>query len=599
MASYKTRWYEFWKPKIRTQLSLLEDYLNERRALSEELSGVDAVGKAAKGKGISLSEVLHKLRSNVVKIYSFIRRGSFQSSDWNLTQIQNALQTESIFRRSVEKYVEQMWKNGFEWVGQNPQTINYIRKRFSQMTQVTGKTTLELFQEMGMCLVTFANAFVVKQRNAAASGGRKYVTFDGQVRVPIAGYRIVDPATMWVDKDEYGNAKRWKQYLQNLAETVGAQPEWPPYNVIHIQDRTATSPKYFFAMPMAVPVIPDIKALRESEELSLLQSIKFAIPKFHAKVGEKDKPGTQPEIDATVDLLNSLPADGVLVTSNRVQVENISSEDGQIEMTPMQEYWRGRILAGLGMSDVGMGRGESSSRATAQVISAEMQNTTIKFQQILKASIEEHMVKELLFEAGFRPETIDETNMVHLHIPEIDLEQKIKREAHSLQKWQSNAITQDELRKELGKDVLNDEQQKELYLYLVQIPLAEAEARARALKATQRAVSNTNQPENQYGRSLAKPRIAKDDFEALRAQVTDPKITTRQQILEIVDRADIDNYAREVIKGHLRFAFAADEDGLFSPVYIAKIIFETLNNYVSVGAGGEVSSADDNGSDKE
>lgn len=587
MAKVRTYFWQFWRPKTEYDavLKVVEDYYNERHEAEENQSSADAndaIGRAS-GGGISLSKILHSLRSTVLKAYSFVRRGNFQSNDWNLVQIQNALQTESMFRRAIEKYVEQIWKNGFEFVGQDPKTVRYIRQRMSQITQVTGKTTLELFQEMGFSLATFAQLYVIRQRNTSASGGRKYITYDGKERIPVAGYRVADPATMWVEKDEYGNPRRWRQQLSAQVLGTGVKaPEWPAYNVIHIQDRTATSPKYFFAMPMAVPVIADIKALRETEELALLQSIKFAIAKFHAKVGTKDKPGTPQEIQSTIELLNGLPSDGVLVTTNRIEVDNISDKDGQLDMGPLIAYWRARILAGLGMSDIAMGKGDSSSRATAQVLSTEMQSTTIKFQQILKTSIEEHMIKELLYETGFTPETINEDKMVYLHIPEIDLEQKIKRDAHTLQKWQSNTITQDEARKDLGYDVMSNEQQKQVYLYLVQIPLAEAEARAKASASIQRSVTNTNQPTNQHGKSLAKPRISKDEYETLLAAVSASDIDTAEKVYTLIDDANIDDYTRTLIQNHLKVAFAADGKNLFQANYIAKIIFDTLTNYLTI-----------------
>jgi len=585
MAS-KTRNYfwQVWRPKSSFDqvTEVVDNYYKERQSLAQSQDEGISHSDVGKAKSISLSTILHNLRSTVMQVYSFIRRGNFQSNDWNLTQVQNAVQTESMFRRAIEKYVEQIWKNGFEFIGQNPQTVRYIRQRFSQIAQVTGKTTIQLFQEMGFSIAAFAQVYVILQRNIAASGGKKYVTYDGKERIPIAGLRVADPETMWVEKDEFGNARRWKQQMSaQIYGTSIKAPEWPAYNVVHIQDRTATSPKYFFAMPMVIPVLADIKALRETEELALLQAIKFAISKFHAKVGEKDKPGTGPEVDSLITLLNSLPSDGVLVTTNRVEVENISSGDGRLDMGPLKAYWRDRIQAGLGMSDVAMGKGDSSSRATAQVLSIEMQSTTIKFQQIIKSAVEEHIIKQLLYEVGYRPETIKD-NMVYLRIPEIDLEQKIKREAHVLQKWTTNTITQDELRKELGYDIMTSSQQKELYLYMVQIPLAEAEAKAQGDAAIKKSLANKNNPTNQHGRSTVKPRINKDEYDGLQKEITNSSIDTAEKALKTIDDSNLDDLVKTKIKSHLSFAFASDGAGTLPISYISNIIFDTLTNYFTI-----------------
>jgi len=581
MAAIKERRYfwQVWRPREVSVVERIHQIEEDNVSAHTQLTDTPT----PKGRSVSISSVLQKLRSTVLRAAGFATRGSFEASEWDLVQVQNAVQTESILRRAIEKYVEQIWKNGFEFVGQNPKTTKYIRRRFEQIAQVTGKTTMELFQEISYSLVVYANAFVIKQRNMKASGGRKRVTFDNKLRVPVAGYRVVDPTSMWFDGDRFGNVYRWKQVIAGMEQSSffhvskETAKEWPPYNVIHFQDRTATPSKYFFAMPMAVPVIPDIKALRETEELSLLQAIKFAIPRYHGKVGEKDKPGTQPELDALADLIDTLPHDAVLVTSSRAEIANISRNDSVLELEPYLEYWRQRILTGLGMSDVGMGRGESSSKATAQVLSAEMQYTTVKFQQIIKKTIEEEMIKELLFEAGYTPETLGIEDMVRLHVPEIDLEEKIRREAHSLNLYLTNGITQDELRKELGRDIVSEEEQKLMYLHLVQIPLAQA--KANLLSPGENSASNKAQPENQYGKSLVKPRITKEEYMSLWEDVA--QYEEEKAIIHTITTSPILNdytEMRDHLVTHLREALR--HNGIM-PSHVVNLVFQTLEPHLT------------------
>jgi hypothetical protein len=140
-----------------------------------------------------------------------------------------------------------------------------------------------------------------------------------------------------------------------------------------------------------------------------------------------------------------------------------------------------------------------------------MQSTSAKFQRTLKSAIEFYIIRELLYELGHTESTLDDANMVYLSIPEIDLTEKIKREAHYLNLYTTNGIVENELRKELGRDILSDAERAGLYLNNIQIPLAKAEAEASA-SASAKLNENNARPANQHGKQLAKPKIAKDEY---------------------------------------------------------------------------------------
>jgi len=515
----------FWRRKPKP-LNIQEELQNIRlrwEVYRSELGLQDAPATNVRPLRISSSRVVKRIRKTVAKFVSQIYRNNYEDPEWDFNEVDRAIQKESLLRRAIEKYVEQIWKNGFEFVGRNPNTVKYIRKRFRQIAQVSGITTLQLFQQIAFSLVAYANVVVVKRRSLKASGGRLRQTFDGKELLPVAAYFVVSPTSVIVDKDEFGNVRRWKQKPSTLFSYD--TPEWNPDNVIFFKDNTATDSQYFFAMPMAIPVIPDIKALRETEELAILQAIKFAIPRYHARVGERDRPAVQPEIDGTASYLDSLPSDAVIVTSSRVNIENIASGDQVMDLDKYLEYWWNRILAGLGMSRVGFGQGNTANRNTAQVMAAEMQNTTIKFQQIIKDAIENHMIRELLLELGYTEETLTDENMVYLHIPEIDLENKIKKENHVLNLFLSNLLTFDEARNEIGRDTLSPKEEKRLFAFMIQAKLSKMQNKAQSqFIAQQKLAANKDQPVNQHGKQEAKPKIAKDEefdrfYEELRQQI--------------------------------------------------------------------------------
>jgi len=556
----------------------IENIINKRNTTVSTKQGPNFVKDA---KSFSVANILKTLKSKVLSAIDGGMRGAFTKPEWDFKKIHLAFSNESIFRRSVEKYVEQIRKHEWEFVGNNPTTVQYVRRRFDQMATVTNKPTSELFDEIAFNLVLYSNALVAKQRNRKASGGKPRTTFDGYSRVPVAGYFCVDPSTLEVDRDEYGNVRKWKQLREDTSlprfftkelQNNDSEVEWPHYNMIHIKDKGASPSNYFFAMPMAVPVIADMQALRELEELLLLESIKVAVPKLHAKVGSKEQPGTQEQVDDLASTIRNLTGDGVMITTERVTIEDVAKATSANNiLTAAMTYFRARVLAGLGMSDVAMGAGDTANRATAQVMSSEIQSTSAKFQRILKKAIEFHIVRELLYEAGYTEFTLDQENMVTLSIPEVALQEKITREAHHLNLYLSNGITHSELRKELGKDLLEGIQEEDMYLNRVSIPLAEAGAVSDTPQ--QNASSNTSRPSNQHGTQLAKPKVSKDSYHKLWNNCL--KVRTKKALLETLSQSDLDPYDITILqvmisnylntynlKDTVKFVFTALEDKL-------------------------------------
>ena len=552
----------------------------------------DSPIKTVDAKSLSVANILKTLKSKVLSVMSGGSRGVYVTPEWDFKKIQLAFTNEAIFRRAVEKYVEQIRKHDWEFIGNNPNTVSYIRKRFDQMATVTNQPTSSLFDEIAFNLVLYSNSLVIKRRNRKASGGKPRTTFDGSKRVPVAGYEVVDPSTILVDKDDYGNVKKWRQIRPGMAKNAetgpslaallgnpGAYPdkfiEWPSYNMIHIKDSGASPSAYFFSMPMSTPVIADMQALRELEELVLLESIKVAVPKLHAKVGSKDVPGTQEQVDDLGGTIRNITGDGVLVTTERVTIDDIATATSANNiLTSSIDYFRARVLAGLGMSGIAMGEGNTANRATAQVIASEMQSTSAKFQRILKKAIEFFMIRELLYESGYTEFTLDDENMVYLSIPEVALAEKIQREAHYLNLYMSNGLTEDELRKELGRDIIGDAEREGMFINTVSIPLAEAQAAAAADAAI--AKSNAvSRPTNQHGTQLAKPAISRDEYVSLWDKCLKSK--TKKQVLDCIKGSKLNPYditmmkvllsdymSTYKMKDAIKFVFSALEEKIIS-----------------------------------
>ena len=275
----------------------------------------------------------------------------YTPQEYDLATIANALDTDSFLRRAMEKYVELIWKSGFKFRGKNTKAVNYIRKRFEQIGMVTSTPTEELFRQMTYQLVTYANVYISKVRDQEASGGRYRRTFTGQVLAPVAGYFTEDSVSIKLAVKKNGEPIGYKQ------EIPGTYPHkvWRPWNMIHMY--YSKKPGLRVGTPMVWPVLDDIRALRKIEQNVELLIFQHTIPLIQYKIGTETRPGEDHEVLATKAEVEKMPPNGCIVTPERHEIEVIGAEKAALDVKGYLEYFKNRVLAGLGMSAVGMGEG--------------------------------------------------------------------------------------------------------------------------------------------------------------------------------------------------------------------------------------------------
>lgn len=453
---------------------------------------------------------------------------NFKRPEYNLSDIANALDTESILRRSVEKYVELIWKDGFSFVGKNPATLTYIKRRFEEMAVVTGTPTQQMFEDVAQQLVAYANVFVSKARSRVNSTGSIRTTFDGIKLDPIAGYFVEDSTSMEIARKDNGTVVRYRQWIPGVAR----RPEWSPRNMIHMYYSRKAG--LAFGTPLSIPVLDDIRALRRMEENVELLVFQHAIPLFHYKIGTETMPSNPTEVQNVQSVIENMPTHGAIVTPERHEIKAIGVDRQALDVEPYLEYFKKRIFGGLGMSPLAFGDGNTSNKSTSQTLDRQMQNTTEKFQMIIKNFIDEFMIKEILCEGNFAFDTVDDEDMVHLFIPEIDADEKRAKENHALAMYQGNVWTEDETRIEMGREILDPQTRLNTHFELIDKPKAIIQAldesftegAKQAQKVNTRATlqkiskaeksrnstTNRNQPRNQFGVLPSKPRIAANDI---------------------------------------------------------------------------------------
>jgi len=442
---------------------------------------------------------------------SQIFEGTTTGPEYNLLKVRDTMNSESLFRRVVDKYQEQIWNGEWRFVGKSPANVRYISKRFREIAIVSQIPTQELFERISRQLIIYSNAFLVKVRSQNSSTGRVRRDISGKKLQPIAAWFPQPVEYMEIKRDANGKIVKYRL-------TTDPNKWWNPEDVIHFTIHRQEG--YSFGTPMVIPVLSDIASLRQIEHSSNILVFQHAIPLLHFSIGDDDDPGEAEEISQLNTNIQEMPTYGHLVTSNRVKITVIEAKRQVVDMTPILEYWKTRVLSGLGASAVGLGEASTSNRGTATTVVSEFQNTAASFQRAVATCVRDYMIFELLAENGISELRIDDNRKVSLYLPEIDLVNKIKADTHAIFKWEHNAITSSELRIALGQEPLKDIERHDTYLYRISLPQIIAK-KTGSLESTEfgnKETNNKQQPENQFGKKEGPTSPLND------SQVTDPPV---------------------------------------------------------------------------
>lgn len=381
-------------------------------------------------------------------------RSVFIESEYDLSEIGRIQDTESYVAQAFQKRIGLMFKEGYEFVSSNMDANKYIHRRFEQIGQVSGVSLDRLIRSIGAELVQKANCFVVKVRKESASGGKRRILPGGKSVEPVAAYFVVPAETMRYRLDTSGTRIiKWEHRLNGRLVT-----EFDPADVVHFFCNKKEG--FVFGTPMLVPVIDDIRALRKIEENIELLVYQHLFPLFHYTVGTESAPaGTtesgESEIDVVRNWIRLMPSEGGIVTPERHDIKLIGSEGRAIRAEGYLEHFKQRVFAGLGMSSVDMGDGQTANRSTADSMSRNLVDSVKDIQQVLEGFFNVLIIRELLMESDFDDFDIFESeNQVFLRFKEVDFDAEIKKNNAVADLFQKNAITFDEARMEMGRKVI-------------------------------------------------------------------------------------------------------------------------------------------------
>lgn len=349
--------FEFGKRAVPTVTAEIVKVADDSPTIRPEIKGI-AVPESKKLVNIPKidSKVLTYSRMNAT-------RGNFQTPEHDLALINRIIDTDSYCHQAFVKKVGLMFKEGFEFIGPNPKTIQYIKLRLAQISRATGIPTDEMLRSVGASLIQKSNAFLVKVRKESASGGKSRISVDSERELePVAGYFCVAPETMSFEMNKSGKIVRWKQLIPN-----GQYKFFNPEDVVHLYFNRKEG--FVWGTPTIAPVIDDIRSLRKIEENIELLVYQHLFPLFHYQVGTDDYPAGidergNSEIDVAKAEIQDMPAEGGLITSHRHKIQLIGAENRSLRAEGYLEHFKKRVFSGLGISAVDMGEGECYSSDT-------------------------------------------------------------------------------------------------------------------------------------------------------------------------------------------------------------------------------------------
>lgn len=461
-------------------------------------------------------------------------RSSFQPSEYNLGEISKVMDIESYVRQAFNKHVELCLKEGYDISSRDEKATSYIKRRLKEMADVSGVTFDMLLRSIATNLVAYSNAFITKVRDSEKSSGSSIRKTAEESLPPVAAYFPMDPTSIQIKRDYHG---RVLKYLQRVPGNP-IMPQFLPENIVHFHYNKKEG--FAFGTPYVVPVLDDIRSLRRLEENVEMLISQNLFPLYQYIVGTENSPaeiyedGTT-EVDVVKNQIERMPTEGSIVTPERHDIKVLGADGKAMDAEKYLKYFEKRVLAGLGMSDVALGRGDTSNRATAATLDKVMTDRCKDYQDVIESFVNEYMFKELLNEGGFIVDEKEDT-FVKLKFREIDIDSMLKIQNHAVFKYEHHAISETEMREELTMDPVMDSQRENMYFDIISKPTMKLEAEIK--EAGAKDTNNRQKPANQHGSKPAKT-SQKKDYSEITAMADSEWNLLRNAVVTVVSSPDV------------------------------------------------------------
>lgn len=523
-------------------------------SVQNQSSESKAIEEAIKERRRTLNRPLHYRTASTGGESTVNRRGlsevTYYGPGYDLAEIGRAIDVEPYINQSVRKHREQILKQGYSITCDDDELCEYLYRRLFEMAMISGITTEQWLRDFSTNLVAYGTAFLVIKRDSDRSSG-KTIRMYGKDREPMAALYPLDPTSVSVALNDYGHPVRWKQKINNA---IGNQNEI----VFDVDDViVATIDKktgFVFGTPYILPTLDDVRSLRRLEELAELSAQRNGFPMLHWKVGTPEQPaevfddGTD-EVSIVRQLVEEMPSEGGIVTSARVEADLLGGDKQTMDLTEYLNYFEARVLGGLRLSEVDLGRSEAS-KASAVTVSQGLQDSARDFQAIIEDILTFYLLIPLALEGGYDIDPNE--NLPEWKFSTINKEDMRADQQHGQDMYLSGGITHEEFRRDyLSKKPLAEEEHEDLkpnkdhaqQKELAQMAGEQAIAKAKVSKSTSTAKkksANKTRPKNQHGRKKAKTRVTKNSLDALKTyyanNISSSLIDARSTVWSLIDK---------------------------------------------------------------
>lgn len=468
----------------------------------------------------------------------------FEEPEFDMTAISDGYNTDSYIRQGVDKYVDQIFKEGYKFYGDDSTIVDYLKLRFAYMAEATGIPTDQLMMDIAEDVVKYGNCIVLKARAKDAASLPPTLTITGlDGKQPISGYFPINVTTVSAKRDTNGTITSWQQEVSD--KTVKFKPE----DVVHFYYKREKGNA--FGTSFLIPVLDDVRALRQAEENVLRMMYRNIYPFYHVAVGDDETPGGDTEIESVQSAINDMDVDGGLVTTNRVAITPIASNQ-VINAEPYLQYLEERVFSGMGIPSIMFGRGDTANRSTGDNMASEMSDRIHAIQHSIEMFMNEYIVKELLMEGGYDP-VLNPEHVVEFRFKENDLDTKVKSETHAVFLYEHNAITEDEMREELGRDPITDRSM--MHQMLITQPNFTHEEQTKAqfgggtasTSSTKTSSTSTKQtdnkvrPTNQHGTKTSPKKLTNHEESLAVGLMKDEFDLLKDELIRYIEQCDLDD----------------------------------------------------------
>jgi hypothetical protein len=384
----------------------------------------------------------------------------FVDFEYPLLDISAAEDTETYVFQALLKKQALAIKEGFSFVGENVDTIKYVKERLQQLEVAQDQTFSNFIEEIMSELFKYHAVCIVKSRNAKNSGGNTRKVGDGKYLEPVAAYFVISINTM---KVKVGGGNRITHFKHSMPD--GREKIFKAEDVIYI---TINKRPHFLApTPPWHPALEDIEALRRIEESVENLVYQHIHPLFVYKVGTEKEPVQKyedgsTEIDYVKFRVDRMPSSGMVVVPYRHDIEVLGSESQALRVEPYLDHFKKRVVTGTGMSSLDFGDGEMANRSTSDSLSRLGIGNVKFYQNIVADRLNFYMIRELLLEGKFGFNPLVEEHNVKFSFKEVDTTTQITVQNHFSLLYEAGMMTLTEARNASGYQALRDDQNEDI-----------------------------------------------------------------------------------------------------------------------------------------